>query len=517
MRRKTFFATLGIFWLLLGVDAARADDVYGRIRGTVTDPAGAVVPRAKIVATNTATGVSKEAISAADGGYELLQLYAPSIYSISTEVSGFRRFEATGIKLNLNQVFVLDIQLQIGPTTESMVVSVDAATQVDTTSIQLGTTVDSTTIVNLPLNGRFWTDLMQLQPGVVAESDGRGGNGHGGYATNGSQADQNSYLINGTDNNDLPLNTVQVNPSADAIAEFRMVTGTINPEYGRNSGAILNATIKSGTNQFHGDGFDFYRDTSLNARNYFQLQPAAFHRNQFGATIGGPVRKDHTFFFFSYEGNRNRQPEVSGDCGCASPGTVHVFSAAERNGIFPNVASSSNVSPFPLVGENGTSYPAGTAYSTIFPTGHIPQGDVNSISSSLLKFVPLPTTGINYEFSAGRPVTDNQYLVRMDHALSSKDSIWGYLLWESFKDTQTLPFTGATVPGFAQSDLEHWKQYTLAWNHSFSPTTINEARAGYTRLNYLAIVPVNPVSPPLWVSRASTLNSKPGRVCPSST
>jgi Carboxypeptidase regulatory-like domain len=495
MRRKTFFATIGILWLLLSVDAARADDVYGRIRGTVTDPAGAVVPRAKIVATNTATGVSKEAISAADGSYELLQLYAPAIYSVSTEVSGFRRFEATGIKLSLNQIFVLDIQLQIGPTTESMVVSVGAATQVDTTSIQLGTTVDSATIVNLPLNGRFWTDLMQLQPGVVAESDGRGGSGNGGYATNGSQADQNSYLINGTDNNDLPLNTVQVNPSPDAIAEFRMVTGTINPEYGRNSGAILNATIKSGTNQFHGDGFEFYRDTSLNARNYFQPKPAVFHRNQFGGTIGGPIRKDHTFFFFSYQGTRENRPEDSGDCGCASPGTVPVFSAAQRNGSFPDVASSTNVSPFPLVGENGTSYPAGTAYSTIFPTGHIPQADINSISSNLLKFVPLPTVGGNFEFSAGRPATDNQYLARIDHALSANDSIWGYLLFDSFKDTQTLPFSGATVPGFPQSDTEHWKQYTLAWNHTFSPTTVNEARAGYTRLNFLSTVPVTAVAP----------------------
>ncbi len=152
-----------------------------------------------------------------------------------------------------------------------------------------------------------------------------------------------------------------------------MVTSTINPEYGRNSGAILNALIKSGTNQFHGDGFDFYRDTSLNARNYFQPLPAIFHRNQFGATIGGPIRKDRTFFFFSYQGYRQRRPETTSDCFCASPGTVHVFSNAQRGGIFPDIPSSTDVSPFPLVGESGATFPPGTPYSPSSPRDTSPR------------------------------------------------------------------------------------------------------------------------------------------------
>ena len=146
------------------------------------------------------------------------------------------------------------------------------------------------------------------------------------------------------------LNTPQVTPSPDAIAEFKMVTSTINPEYGRNSGAILNAVIKSGSNQFHGDGFNFYRDTSLNARNFFEPSPDVFHRNQFGGTVGGPVWKNHTFFFFSYQGTRERRPEDSADCGCGSPGTTPVYSSDQRNGIFPDVATSSTLSPFPLAG-----------------------------------------------------------------------------------------------------------------------------------------------------------------------
>jgi hypothetical protein len=393
--------------------------------------------------------------------------------------------------LSLNQIFVLNIKLELGSLNESVTVSEAGIVQVEATSIELGTVINSTTIVNMPLNGRDWDQLQQLEPGVVAASDSRGS-----YATNGSQADQNSYLINGTDNNDLPLNTVQVRPSPDAIAEFKMVTGTFNPEYGRNSGAIMNAIIKSGTNNFHGDGFDFYRDTSLNARNFFQPLPAVFHRNQFGGTIGGPIWKDHTFFFFSYQGDRERRPETTTDCGCGSPGTTPVFTSDQRSGIFPALQSSSNVSPFPLVGDDGTTtFPAGTPYATIFPTGHIPTSDFNPISVNLLKFVPTATVGNNFEFNPVLTATDDQYLSRIDHTISSKDAIWGYFLWERHLDTQVLPYTGATLPGFAQTNTAHWQQYNAAWNHTFSGTMLNEARVGYTRLNYAAVVPVTPTSP----------------------
>ncbi|MGD0964381.1 MAG: carboxypeptidase-like regulatory domain-containing protein [Candidatus Acidiferrales bacterium] len=479
---------------LLATSTARAD-VYARIRGTVTDPTGAVVPRARIIATNTATGIATETISAADGSYQFPQLVAPGIYSVSAAATGFRRAQITGIHLSLNQILVANLKLELGTASESVTVSQQSMAQVEATSMELGVVVNSSTIINMPLNGRYWTDLMQLEPGVVSASDGRGGNGHGGFATNGSQADQNSYLINGTDNNDLPLNSVSLNPSPDAIAEFKMVTSTMNPEYGRNSGAILNAVIKSGTNQFHGDGFDFYRDTSLNARNYFQPLPAVFHRNTFGATIGGPIRKDHTFFFFSYQGTRQRRPETSGDCACASPGTVHVFSSAQRSGIFPDIASSADVSPFPLVGPNGITYPAGTAYAVIFPTGQIPAADINSVSSKLLSLVPAPTVGNDFEFNPVVAALDDEYLVRLDHALSSQDAIWGYFLWERYADNEALPFLGATLPGFAQTDSDHWQQYTLAWSHTFSPTTINEVRGGYTRLNYQSVIPATPASP----------------------
>jgi hypothetical protein len=473
---------------------AKADELYASIRGQVTDPSHAVVPHARLVATNTATGIAKETVSASDGTYQFPQLAAPGTYSISAEAPGFEKVQITGIHLSLDQIFIENFQLELGVASESLTVSEPSASQVEATSMELGLVISGDAVVDMPLNGRNWVDLMQLEPGVVAASDARG-SGHGAYATNGSQADQNSFLINGTDNNDLPVNTVSINPSPDAIAEFKMVTGSINPEYARNSGAILNALIKSGTNQFHGDAFDFYRDTSLNARNYFQPLPAVFHRNQFGATIGGPLRKDHTFFFFSYQGNRQRRPETSGDCFCSSAGTVHVFTGAQRSGIFPDISSSAAVSPFPLVGESGATYPAGTPYSAIFPNGHISPADFNPISTKLLAFVPAPTVGNTFQFNPVVAALDDQYLARIDHALSSRDAVWGYFLWERFSDSKALPFLGATLPGFAQTDAAHWQQYTLAWSHSFSPTAVNEARAGYTRLNYAAVTPSNPVAP----------------------
>ncbi len=494
-RNLLFVFTMAMMALLVSANVARADNVYGSIRGTVTDPTGAAVSGAKVTATNTATGISKALTTADDGTFDFLQLAVPAPYTVTAEETGFRKFEASRIQLNVNQVYVLDIKLEVGAVTESVTVEA-TPTQVETTSIELGAVVDATTIVNMPLNGRDFDQLQQLEPGVVAASDARGGPGHGNYATNGSQPDQNSYLINGTDNNDLPLNEVQVEPSVDAIAEFKMITGTFNPEYGRNSGAIVNAIIKSGTNSFHGDAFDFYRDTAFNSKNFFQPTPAVFHRHIFGGTIGGPIRKDKMFIFFSYQGNRQRRPELSGDCGCSNPGTTPVFTSAQLGGSFPDLATSAGVSAIPLTGVGGTVFPAGTPYSTIFgPTGQIPTADFNSTSVGLLKFVPPPTVGNLFEFNPVFASGDDQELGRFDYNITSKDTFWFYGLGEREHDHQDIPFFGATVQGFPQIDQSHWQQYIADLTHTFGPNTINEMRVGYTRYNFLDVQPANPTDP----------------------
>src|SRR5215470_2982996 len=279
---------LGLVLSLLVVPSAKADNLYAKIQGSVTDPTGAVLAGVKVTATNVGTNLQYTVETQGDAAYVLLNLPIGT-YRVSAEHSGFRSFTASGITLVLDQVYALNIKMELGQISEQVIVEA-ARVQVETANTQLGTVITGDTIVDMPLAGRNWTQLQLLEPGVMGGSD-RFGNGTGGttFSTNGSQTQQNSFLINGQDSNDLPLNTALIIPSPDAIAEFNMVTDTINPEYGRNSGAIMNVAIKSGTNNFHGSAFNFYRDTFLNTKDFFTHAAAIFHQNQFGGTIGGPI------------------------------------------------------------------------------------------------------------------------------------------------------------------------------------------------------------------------------------
>jgi hypothetical protein len=476
------------------ITSSFADNVYGKIRGTVSDQNGGVVSGATVQVTEQQTGVSQAVTTKGDGSYEFQQLPI-GVYTISASAPSFKQFKAVNISLNLNQVFVQNVTLTVGAVAE--VVNVEAApVQVDSTNIQLSTTISNKTIEDLPLLGRNWINLQQLQPGVVANTDRFATT----FATNGSQAQQNSYLLNGLDSNDLPLNAPLVIPSPDAIAEFTQVQSSLNPEFGRNSGAILNAAIKSGTNSFHGDAFEFYRDTFLNTKPYFGKSPQVFHQNLFGGTIGGPIRKDHTFFFYSYQGTRARQNEPVQSPNVSTDATV--LSLNERNGIITGINAGTDCtkigcSPFPLVGENGTTFPAGTPYQTIFPTGHIPAADFNPISNTLLtKFIPPPNSGTtDFLFNPVRTQPVDQHLFKLDHTFNAKDSIWFYGLFQHSSYQETLAFFGASVPGFPDMQDSHVKQFDASYNHVFDSNTLNEFRLGYTRLNFNTVAPVSPVLP----------------------
>ncbi|MBV9266545.1 MAG: carboxypeptidase regulatory-like domain-containing protein, partial [Acidobacteriaceae bacterium] len=230
-----------------------SQEVYAQIRGLVRDPSGAAVVQAQAVATNTDTAISSVAHTAADGTFEFLKLPVGK-YDIAISKAGFETYRERGINLQLNQVYKVSAALELAQVQQQVEVHADLA-QVDSSTSQLGTVIDSAKIVDLPLNGRDWTQLQQLTPGTVAASDR-----NGTYATNGSQSQQNSYLIDGADSIDLQRNLPSIIPSPDAIGEFNMIDSTMNPEYGRNSGAILNAVLKSGTNEVHGSAFEFYRD-----------------------------------------------------------------------------------------------------------------------------------------------------------------------------------------------------------------------------------------------------------------
>jgi Carboxypeptidase regulatory-like domain len=521
-RISLFVLALGVSLVLvfgsLIIQSANADELYGRVRGVVSDPSGAIVPDVQLKLTNVGTGVSTQLVSGADGSFEFINL-RPGMYKLTASKTDFKTFEVGSIRVEPNLTFIQNLTMEVGAISQTVEVTANPA-QVEQTSMQLTATIDSRTIVDLPLNGRNWITLQQTLPGVV-NAESRFGNN---FSTNGSQAQQNSYLINGTDYNDLPLNSPLAAPSPDAIDEVKMVTSSINPEYGRNSGAIMNAITKSGTNQFHGTAFEFYRDTFLNTKNFFQKTASVFHQNQYGGTIGGPIIKNKTFFFFSLQNTRARQTQAGG--------LVTVYTPAQLTGDFSGIKSSINgvydtttgtitrnpkTSPFPMFGDSasscpvsgGVTCPAGTPYGItydaagaitnngLFSTGAIPTQDFNATSVALINaFVPPVNFGTNqYSFQPLSAIPTNQYMGRLDQNFGQKDTISFYAFAQNASAVNTLPFTGATVPGMGDHSTTLTKQFTAGWNHTFSTSILNEFRAGYTRLNFVTVEPNNVVQP----------------------
>jgi len=476
---------------LLCVPSAYADNLYSTIRGVVTDASGAVLPNVQVKITNVNTGVVKQITTGSDGGFQFLDLQ-PGKYDLVATQAGFKLFGTRGIEVIQNQTYVQNVKMEVGTASETLEVTANPA-QVESTSIQLGATLSGEMVRDLPTLNRNWITLQQTLPGVVAP-DTRFANN---YSTNGSQAQQNSYLINGNDANDLPLNSPLVQPNPDAIAEVQMVTNTINPEFGRNSGAILNATTKSGTNSFHGSAFEFYRDSFLNTANYFQhplvkgvvtAQVPKIHQNQYGGTIGGPVLKNKLFFFYSLQNTRARSPEATG------PAPV-VYTPAQLSGNWSGTTISSKPIPGTLTNINGAGgvCPGATTWAACFPTGMVPTSAYNSLSTALVaKFVPAANLNGN-AFAFGPLVTTatNQHIGRMDLNISQKDTVWFNAIANNSTTSEDLPFAGATLPGFGDTSVPYTKYFTADWMHTFSTSTLNEVRLGYSRFNFPSGQPLN--------------------------
>src|SRR5271170_5482377 len=313
-----------------------AQGTGGRILGRVADPSGALIAHVKVAATNEATGVSRGAETSDSGDYVFPEVPV-GVYTLSFELAGFKKDLRHGVTLELNQIITLNMVMQIGQTQEVVDVTSEAPL-VDTTSTQLGAVVDDRTVSQLPLNSRDTYQFLQLQPGVMSTVGSSntliyGSDSAGAVSVNGGRGRSNNFSVNGGDANDLFVNLPTVQPTPDSIQEFRVITNTFDAEYGRNSGSVVNVVTKSGTNQFHGDVYEFFRNKVLNAQGYFDTVKPQFNQNQFGGTFGGPIKKDRTFFFLSYEGRRIVQgqsgpqvlvptdPERTGDfSGIAAPG-----------------------------------------------------------------------------------------------------------------------------------------------------------------------------------------------------
>lgn len=519
MRKIVLNAVVGLAVLallvFLPVKFAQAQSVTGTIRGTVTDPSGAAVPQANVTATNAETGYVRSVQTDVNGSFELLSLPLGT-YSVKIEKQGFKSFTQTSIPLKVNQIYAVDAKLEVGAASTTVEVSGNAL-QVETTSIQRGTVIENNEFKDMPLLNRNWTQLMASVPGVMASSDRFGLN-----SSSGNRTQSNDYLVNGGDVNDFALNTPLDLPNPDSIQEVRLLTNTVNPEYSRSSGATLNAISKGGTNAFHGDAWEFYRDTFMNARNFFSPSKVPpFHQNQFGGDLGGPIFKNKLFAFFSYEGTRS----FSG-----AARDTHVYTNTERTGDWSkDIAatgigfSSTNLNPFPLFGNaespcpvsGGTPCAANSvSFATLFDSNPaaadanvIPSQDftLNPDSALANSFITnfVPTATINggaatrgdFLFSNNTTRKTNQYIGRLDFNINSQDSLYFYVFTQPQQSADTLPFIGANLPGFGEKSVNNQYQYLVNETHIFNSNMLNEFRVQYQRFNFVAVQPQQVVLP----------------------
>ncbi len=511
---RWFLATLLVVLMLpLSQHTAAAQNVYAAIHGTVTDNTGAAIGGAKVTVTNTSTGITTNATTDGAGYYTLPQLQVGGPYTVTIVAAAFKTYTTSGLTLNSNDNTDVDAKLDVGSGTTTVQVSATSV-QVETSDTQLKQTVTSQELEEIPLLGRDPAGLQKLQTGVVESSDRTGS-----FSTNGSQATQNSFMLDGVDINDGPLQNEGIAVNPDALGQEIIISSTLNPEYARNSGAIVNQITKSGTNSFHGNAFEFYRDTFMNATPYFSIDRPQFHQNLYGGTLGGPVIKNKLFFFLGYQGFRNV---------VAGTSTSQTFDAAQFAGQFsadPNYAALQTPNNTPTVGADGvqrnnalslnplpfavsngtTTCPAGETWADCFnSTGtaaganiNITPANWNSLASSITaKYVPQSNVGGNlYTFNANNTGAQDQGVLRADITPTSHDTIWASSVIQSSPSTTALSFGGGSFPGFGSIQAEHFKIFSGAWTHTFNSSTLNELRMAYYRFNFAAVEPQTPILP----------------------
>jgi hypothetical protein len=484
----------------------------GRILGRISDPTGAVLAGAKITLVNEATGISRDAQTNENGDYSLVEVM-PGSYRIEAQQTGFKKYVRKGITVDINQVVTLNISMTLGQMQETIEVTSEAP-QVDTTNTQLGAVINDRSVNELPLNTRDTYQFLQLQPGVQSQlgSSGStffGADDPGSVSVNGGRTRANNFSVNGGDANDQFANLPTVQPTPDSVAEFRVITNTFDAEYGRNSGSVVNVITKAGTNAFHGDVYEYFRNTVLNAQGYFNTIRPQLNQNQFGGTFGGPVKKDRSFFFLSYEGRRIRQGQ---------PGQLlNVLTDAERTGDFSGLAGSFSGGIAPgydfvaqaLLGRPGcgaainalqvanglppTPPAAGVSWATLFPTQVIPAACQDPVAANLLQqYIPNANVGSNQNQSVPTGTdNENQFTARFDHKITSKQNFTAYYYYNDI--TQISPYdtfeeSGATVPGFGNFNDSRFQQVNLTHTWTLSNTVVNEGHFTYMREGQLGFL-----------------------------
>lgn len=470
-----------------------AQTTTANINGTVTDPSGAVVPNVKVTATNVGTNVTYSSTSNESGVYNILFLPVGQ-YSVSAESSGFKRIVQGPFTLEVNQIARVDIALQVGDTTQSVeITGVAPILQTDSTST--GDVLTSTRLSSIPLNGRNFASLTQLIPGAISTSpnamntSGRLQGSGSRPQVNGNREQTNNFLLDGIDANDSIDNRIGYQPNVDALEEVKVITGNGSSEFGNVGGAIVNANLKSGTNAFHGNAFEFLRNDKLDANGYFnnrnKVAKRAFKRNIYGGTFGGPVIKNKAFFFVDYEGTQQRD---------SGPSTASVAPAAWRTGDLSDLLTKSGVT----VRDPATGLDI--ASRTPFDGNRIPLARiVNPVALKLFNnpsLYPLPNnvgTGAlgvsgNYISSSANTLKNNQADAKGDFRPSDKDSVmarWSISRYEQFGSQAALPVF------LTSGNFSPTMSAVLSWTRTFSPTVVNEVRLGYTRIGIDEGIPID--------------------------
>ncbi len=462
------------------------------IHGTITDSSGAVVPNAQVTARNTATGISTVATTDKSGYYILPQLQVGGPYVVTASAPGFQTFSASGIVLDANANREVSAALRIGA--EATTVQVVANTvQVETSNTQLEQVTTAAQLEELPLAGRDPVGVQKLSPGAVESSDR-----DGTFSQNGSEDEQNNYLLDGADVNDVALQNEGFVINPDALEEVNTVSSTMNPEFARNSGAVVNEVVKSGTNQIHGSGFEYYRDSFLDDTPYFAIYKPIYHQNLYGGTLGFPVIKNRLFGFLAYQGMRNRtgQTEVQPTMTPAQLGgdftsDLNYFSDS------PNTAGlTSNPIPFAF-----GSCSALEAWNACFPAGSsiaIPPSLWNALASKLIStYVPAGNfdSASEFNFNALDTAASDQGVIRVDYTASASDKIWASSMFQAEPETSELTFGGGSFPGFPSVQDSHFKIFSADWTHTFSADLLNVLHGGYFRWNFPSVIPAPAVQP----------------------
>ncbi len=505
-----------IVLLFTFVSAAPAE-VGGKITGVVKDQTGSVIAGAVVVVTNTQTGVKLTTTTDQDGVFTFPVL-SVGHFQIDVTSDAFKPYRKTGLAIDINSALVVDVTLQVKEQDQSIMVTEDAA-QVETTDTQLGQVLGTKKVAEIPLNGRSYTDLFALQVGVTPITTSGAGNSTsgGGFGTvpvagatntgqfsiNGQREDANGFSLNGANVQEGIGQQAGIIPNLDSISEFRILTSNTDAEYGNYSGGLINVVTKFGGNAFHGSVFEFLRNTDLDAKSYFSKERSTFQQNQYGGTIGGPIKQNRLFFFSDYQGQHTKQGEDTGQ--------VAVPSLANRGGDFSDLITPANPNPLPgivngnflaqtltqelgyQVAKNEAFFTPGCTQSTcVFPGAVIPQRAFALPATRMLHYIPSPNIGTNSFESSGEGLTihDEKGAGRIDWNTEKSGNFFFYYFYDKYNLDNPYPsgFGGATVPNpnggaFDATSSGLDQLFVVSNTKTFGSTLVNEARFSATRLN----------------------------------